>query len=176
MKKKNKLKHLSQSVLLEEENLPKANKMISLVIFLIVVAFISWSFFMEIDQRIDVVGFVNPDQGDESKLEIVLKIPPREVENIIEGQMVTIQVTAEESTQFIGQIDKISPSLYLDQAGFTYHEAVVSLNLDPTVVEYYEKLHENLHISASLKTGKRTLFVYIMRPFYSALDNSLQEP
>lgn len=177
MKKKNKLKYLSRSVLLEEENLPKSNRIIILVVFMVVAAFITWSFFMEIDERIEVEGAIAADPADSSTIEVILKIPPRDIENIAEGHSVTIEMMAEgEENRFRGVISRINTRLLRDETGLSYYEAIVELAMDPSAVEYYENKEDDLHVSASLITGQRTLFHYILRPFYSALDNSLQEP
>lgn len=176
-KKAKNLRYLSRSVLLEEEGIPRVNQMIIVLVFLMVVSFIVWSLYIEMEEKLEVGVFISYNETTSITNDFILKIPSKDLGRVSEGQTVIIQINNNgQSRQIEGRIYSIDFSAYRDNTGLAYYQAFVDLSNNSAEIMYYvENLNNNLSIKGTI-VGKRSLFVYLLNPIYRTLGNALNEP
>lgn len=171
------IKYLSQSILLEEQGLPRVNTWMILIVFAMVAAFVVWSIQMEIDEVAKVDGNVVLKSDSVNEYSLVLKIPSKEMSSIKDKASVFITIPGlAEKEPFRGTIKEIEQTPKTGIKGEIYYEAALSLGMDETKFSNVNKmLMAGMVIHGEVITGKRTLFQYILSPINTAQKNAFKE-
>lgn len=115
---------------------------------------------------------------DKEKI-VETRISPRDVGHVKERQPVTVKVTSYDFARFggiTGELKEISASTFLDEDGNPYYKGIVILDR-AYVGNNPEQNHvlPGMTVQADIKTGKKTLFEYLMKPVYSSVSTSFRE-
>lgn len=175
MKKKNDLKFLSQSVLLEESNLPRINTIIILVVFAMVVSFIIWSMSMKIDEVTKVEGFITQEEKENQGFSFIAQIPSKEIGAIKEGLPVFVNIPGlTDSSSIMGTIDYIEKRPMVNQQGDIYYQAIVKPNDDKEMFEDLNQLlMSGMETDVEIIIGSRTLLQYFLGSVFNAVNNAI---
>lgn len=171
-KKGEKLKFLTQSVLLEEEGLPRINSIIIIAVFTIVIAFLMWSNIMEIDEVVVVDGYAI--QKESTQYLLVAHIPSKEIGIIGEGLSVTINIPGITKKPLEGTIKNIENTPKLNKQGATYYEAFIKTDKQE-MNNYFEQIQvPSLEANVEIILGNKTLFQNLLGPIYHAKENAFR--
>lgn len=118
----------------------------------------------------------------DKELVIEAKIQPRDVGHVRIGQPVTVKVTTYDFARFggiSGELKDVSASTFIDQQsqeGGPYYKGIIELDRnyvgnDPT----QNRVMPGMTVQADIKTGKKTLFEYLLKPVYSSVSTSFRE-
>ena len=113
------------------------------------------------------------------ELVVEAKIQPRDVGHVRIGQPVTVKVTTYDSARFggiTGELRDVSASTFLDEQGDPYYKGIIEL--DRNYVGHDEtqnRIMPGMTVQADIKTGKKTLFEYLLKPVYSSVSTSFRE-
>jgi adhesin transport system membrane fusion protein len=115
----------------------------------------------------------------DEELVVEAKIQPRDVGHVRFGQPVTVKVTTYGFARFggiLGELKDVSASTFLDEQGDPYYKGIISLDKsyvggDPG----QNRVMPGMTVQADIKTGKKTLFSYLLRPVYSSVSTSFRE-
>ena len=115
----------------------------------------------------------------DEELIIEAKIQPRDVGHVRFGQPVTVKVTTYDFARFggiSGELKDVSASTFLDEQGEPYYKGIISLDKsyvgsDPG----QNRVMPGMTVQADIKTGKKTLFSYLLKPVYSSVSTSFRE-
>jgi len=115
----------------------------------------------------------------DKELIVETRINTRDVGFVAVGQPVTVKVTTYDYARFggiEGQLKDISASTFLDENGAPYYKGVVSLDrsyvgFDPE----RNRVLPGMTVQADIKTGKKTLLAYLMKPVVSSVSTSFRE-
>lgn len=171
MKKRKNLKFLSQSVLLEESGLPRINTLIIVVVFVMVVSFITWSMVMKIDDVTTVKGFLVQEQNKGQKISFSAKIPSKEILLIKQGLSVSINIPGVmDKNTIMGTIDYIDKTPMIDSRGDVYYKAVVKASNDiETLIDINKIVIPSMEINVNVITGSKTLFQHFLGPIFNSV-------
>lgn len=115
----------------------------------------------------------------DEELVIEAKIQPRDVGHVHIGQPVTVKVTTYDFARFggiTGELKDVSASTFLDEQGDPYYKGII--RLDRSYVgrdETQNRVMPGMTVQADIKTGKKTLFEYLLKPVYSSVSQSFRE-
>jgi len=115
----------------------------------------------------------------DKELVVETRITTRDVGFVEIGQPVTVKVTTYDFARFGGiggQLKEISASTFLDENGAPYYKGVVTLDrsyvgFDPE----RNRVLPGMTVQADIKTGKKTLLAYLMKPVVSSISTSFRE-
>jgi HlyD family secretion protein/adhesin transport system membrane fusion protein len=115
----------------------------------------------------------------DKELVIEGKIQPRDVGHVRIGQPVTVKVTTYDFARFggiSGELKDVSASTFLDEQGEPYYKGIVELDRnyvgnDPA----QNRVMPGMTVQADIKTGKKTLFEYLLKPVYSSVSTAFRE-
>lgn len=115
----------------------------------------------------------------DKELVIEGKIKPRDVGHVRIGQPVTVKVTTYDFARFggiSGELKDVSASTFLDEQGEPYYKGIVELDRnyvgkDPS----QNRVMPGMTVQADIKTGKKTLFEYLLKPVYSSVSTAFRE-
>ncbi len=113
------------------------------------------------------------------ELLVETQITTRDVGHVKIGQLATIKVTAYDYQRYgsiSGQLKEISTSTFLDEQGDLYYKGVISMDRDyvgndPQV----NKVLPGMTVQADIKTGRKTLLEYLLKPIVSSIKNGFRE-
>lgn len=115
----------------------------------------------------------------DEELVVEAKIQPRDVGHVRIGQPVTVKVTTYDFARFggiSGELKDVSASTYLDEQGAPYYKGIIEL--DRGYVgrnERENRVMPGMTVQADIKTGKKTLFEYLLKPVYSSVSTAFRE-
>jgi len=115
----------------------------------------------------------------DKELVVEAKIQPRDVGHVRIGQPVTVKVTTYDFARFggiTGELRDVSASTFLDEQGEPYYKGIIEL--DRNYVgrdETQNRVMPGMTVQADIKTGKKTLFEYLLKPVYSSVSTSFRE-
>ncbi len=116
------------------------------------------------------------------KFSIIANVSVADIDNLQVGQKAEIRLSIFDDARYFetmyATVEDIAADTTLDrQTGFTYYKT--RLNVSKAVVKELErrkvKLVAGMPVEVVIKTGKRTVLEYFMKPFKQMLDNSLNE-
>lgn len=173
--RKNNLRFLTSSVLLEEGGLPKANGMMIISVFLMVLLFLVWSFLMEIDETVLLNAKVLMDPGEKAYT-VQVVVPSDIVTNINVGNDVKLSMNGSaSSSDLTGKIVAIQETPKQDEMGKIYYEALVRNRSLESFIKTNKFLYDGMTVQANVIVGKRTLFEYLVSPVLKAKENAFNE-
>ena len=113
------------------------------------------------------------------ELLVETRITTRDVGHVEIGQPATIKVTAYDYARYgsiSGELKEISSSTFLDKQGDLYYKGVISMDRDyvgndPQV----NKVFPGMTVQADIKTGRKTLLEYLLKPIVSSIGNGFRE-
>lgn len=103
------------------------------------------------------------------------RLPPSEVSHVHPGQAARIAIDGIEPHRhgyLEGEIERISPSTFIDENGQPYFRASIVLaseDLDGM------SLNPGMTLQAQIKTGQRTMLEYLLKPVYRAWSTAFRE-
>lgn len=115
----------------------------------------------------------------DKELVVEAKIKPRDVGHVRIGQPVTVKVTTYDFARFggiSGELRDVSASTFLDEQGEPYYKGIIELDRnfvghDPS----QNRVMPGMTVQADIKTGKKTLFEYLLKPVYSSVSTAFRE-
>lgn len=113
-------------------------------------------------------------------LDVEVRVSPRDIGFIAEGQSVLIKVDAFDYSRFgavRGTVVRVSPATFKDErTGEPYFKAVIE-----PASEYVgdpargRKIKVGMTVEADITTGHKTIFQYLLKPVYTTVDTALTE-
>ena len=120
----------------------------------------------------------------DKELVVEAKIQPRDVGHVRIGQPVTVKVTTYDFARFggiSGELKDVSASTFVDQQQQSqqngpYYKGIIELDRnyvghDPN----QNRVMPGMTVQADIKTGKKTLFEYLLKPVYSSVSTAFRE-
>ncbi|MBO6949399.1 MAG: HlyD family type I secretion periplasmic adaptor subunit [Rhodospirillales bacterium] len=115
----------------------------------------------------------------DKELVVEAKIKPRDVGHVRIGQPVTVKVTTYDFARFggiSGELKDVSASTFLDEEGQPYYKGIIEMDRsyvgrDPA----QNRVMPGMTVQADIKTGKKTLFEYLLKPVYSSVSTAFRE-
>lgn len=176
MKQKD-FKFLSQSILLEEQGLPKMSLWIIVSVFSMLILFIGWSILMNLEEIVTVSGEVAVSQEFGKQPQFRVEIPSDDGGVILLDQEVVITVLGSvEQKRVHGVIQTLNSEPLTNDSGNTYYEAmVVATDKSKIAVNESINLMKGMPVRADIIIGKKSLFEYFMGPIIQVKNNALRE-
>lgn len=112
-------------------------------------------------------------------LEVEAQVRPQDMGNVKVGLQATVKVSAYEFSRFggiKGQLRSISASTFLDEKNVPYYKVYISL--DHAYVGNNADLNRvtpGMTVQSDIKTGKKTLLQYLIKPVYNAWYGAFRE-
>lgn len=161
--KKNKLKYLSKSMLLEEEGLPQINVILALTISITVLLFILWANFMEVKDIVNTKGILNT--VDNEDYEALLVVPNDKVVDISIGNLVYVNVPGvTKKDSIIGVVSNVKNEEINNSISYI---AIIELDLNYRQEELMNLItYDKIEVSGEIITGKRSIMKYILGPLW----------
>ncbi|MBT4888569.1 MAG: HlyD family type I secretion periplasmic adaptor subunit [Rhodospirillales bacterium] len=115
----------------------------------------------------------------DEELIIETRITPRDVGHVKTGQPVTVKVTTFDFARY-GGIDgtlfEVSATTFLDENGEPYYRGLVNLSQNHVGIDDTVNLVlPGMTVQADIKTGKKTLLEYLLKPVVSSVNESFRE-
>jgi len=115
----------------------------------------------------------------DKELIVETRITTRDVGHVKVGHPVTIKVTTFDFARYggiSGELKDVSASTFLDEEGEPYYRGVVTLDRgyvggDPEL----NRVLPGMTVQADIKTGKKTLLAYLLKPVVSSVKTSFRE-
>lgn len=115
----------------------------------------------------------------DEELVVEAKIQPRDVGHVRIGQPVTVKVTTYDFARFggiSGELKDVSASTFLDEQGDPYYKGIIELDRNYVGKDAGQnRVMPGMTVQADIKTGKKTLFSYLLKPVYSSVSTSFRE-
>lgn len=115
----------------------------------------------------------------DKELVVEAKIKPRDVGHVRIGQPVTVKVTTYDFARFggiTGELKDVSASTFLDEQGEPYYKGIIGLDRSYVGKDQSQnRVMPGMTVQADIKTGKKTLFSYLLKPVYSSVSTSFRE-
>ncbi len=115
----------------------------------------------------------------DKELVVEAKIQPRDVGHVRIGQPVTIKVTTYDFARFggiSGELKGVSASSFVDEETGPYFKGIIELDRNYVGQDRTQnRVMPGMTVQADIKTGKKTLFEYILKPVYSSVSTSFRE-
>jgi len=112
----------------------------------------------------------------DDNLVIEAKIKTNDRGRVIEGQKVTISITAYSYTKYgllNGKLISISPDSFVEQNGKSYYQ--VRISADKTGFSKDKPILPGMVANINILTGKKTIMEYILKPLKDITINALRE-
>jgi hypothetical protein len=167
MKKKNKLKFLSESILLEESGLPMLNTIVIIMITVSILMFIIWSSYIVIEESVSVSAQLNINE-ETSAYEAIGIVGTRDISTISENAEVYFAIPGVTGRQDItGVLREINAEPKYDSVGNVYYNVYISLGLtDNLKKEIGTKLLKGMEGKLTIVTGTRSMLQYLLGSLY----------
>jgi hypothetical protein len=177
VKNKRNLKILSQSVLLEESGLPGVNTLIILIVFLMLVAFVTWSVNMRMNETLTVNGYTEQITESSNEMSFKALIPSKDIGIVNEGYPVIMNILGlTDKNHIMGKIGKVDLIAIKNAQGSNMFEAsIVPSNLDEVKKHMNGKMVPGMETSVQIITGTRSLFQYFIGPIFQIKDKVFKE-
>lgn len=112
-------------------------------------------------------------------LQMVVRLEPRDVGFVRQGQEAKVKVDAFDYSRYgalDGVVERVSPTTFVDERGVAYYEVYVALEKahfrdDPAQFG----LVSGMTGEADIKTGDKTVFQYMWKPVFTNLDLAFSE-
>ncbi len=115
----------------------------------------------------------------DKELVVEAKIQPRDVGHVRIGQPVTIKVTTYDFARFggiTGELKDVSASSFVDEETGPYFKGIIELDRNYVGKDRTQnRVMPGMTVQADIKTGKKTLFEYVLKPVYSSVSTSFRE-
>lgn len=115
----------------------------------------------------------------DNELIIEARIQPRDVGHVRIGQPVTVKVTTYDFSRYggiSGELKDVSASTFLDEKGAPYYKGIVGLDRNYVGKDPLQnRVMPGMTVQADIKTGKKTLFSYLLKPVYSSVSTAFHE-
>ncbi len=115
----------------------------------------------------------------DKELVVEAKIKPRDVGHVRIGQPVTIKVTTYDFARFggiSGELKDVSASTFLDEEGEPYYKGIIEMDRNYVGRDSAQnRVMPGMTVQADIKTGKKTLFEYLLKPVYSSVSTAFRE-
>ncbi len=115
----------------------------------------------------------------DKELVVEAKIQPRDVGHVRIGQPVTVKVTTYDFSRYggiTGELKDVSASTFLDEQGEPYYKGIVELDRNYVGKDpMHNRVMPGMTVQADIKTGKKTLFSYLLKPVYSSVSTAFRE-
>jgi len=114
-----------------------------------------------------------------AKLVAEIRIHPRDIGHVKPGDKVVLKFTAYDFARYgglEGQLFKISASTYQDPKGASFYRGIVMLKKthvsdDPTL----NPVMPGMTLLADIKTGKKTIIEYLLKPVFTSAKSAMRE-
>ncbi len=107
------------------------------------------------------------------------RISTRDVGHINKGQPVTLKITAYDYARYgsmPGELTDVSATTFLGEDGVPYYKGVVTLGQDHVGVDpERNRLMPGMTVEADIKTGRKTLLQYLLKPVYAYASVAFRE-
>jgi len=166
--KKNKLKYLSESILLEESGLPMINTITILSITIMIILFLTWANYMIIDDTVSVNGYVYTKTTNSNNYMFISLVPSKNISVISEEDPVLLSIPGITNRRSINAyVATINRTPQVNEQGRVFYE--VTLNIKAT-----EEMNQTLTTSllngmetrSDIIVGSRTLLQYLLGPLW----------
>ncbi|MFK7795098.1 MAG: HlyD family type I secretion periplasmic adaptor subunit [Gammaproteobacteria bacterium] len=115
----------------------------------------------------------------DKELIVESKVSTQDIGHVHVGQQAVVKVGSYDPQRFgviEGEVNRISPSTYLDEENQPYYKAQIvlakkHLGMQP---EKY-KLIPGMTVTADIRTGEKTVLDYLLKPVYRGFQNAFQE-
>ncbi len=115
----------------------------------------------------------------DKELVVEAKIKPRDVGHVRIGQPVTVKVTTYDFARFggiSGELKDVSASTFLDEEGEPYYKGIIEMDRSYVGRDAAQnRVMPGMTVQADIKTGKKTLFEYLLKPVYSSVSTAFRE-
>jgi HlyD family secretion protein/adhesin transport system membrane fusion protein len=113
-------------------------------------------------------------------LVVVAEVKPQDIGQVAVGQRADIRVSAFDYATFgklIGTVDRISASTFADQDGRQFYKVRVRLKRDYFGNDPRKgRIIPGMDVEVDVKTGARSILVYLLKPVTRTWDTALKEP
>jgi len=116
----------------------------------------------------------------DEELIVEARINTRDVGHVVIGQPVTVKITTYDFARYggiSGELKEISATTFIDeQSGDPYYKGIVTL--DRSYVGFDPERNQvmpGMTVQADIKTGRKTLLAYLLKPVVSSVKTSFQE-
>lgn len=163
--RKNKLKFLSESVLLEETGLPLANVISVITISLMLLLFIIWGNYMMMEEDVVMSGKVSIESDSFSVLGYVSSNDAVTIQNNAEAYITIPGITSRQAIR--GEVKDINTSPVYDDSGKAYYGISVKLLMSNSQnQEMADRLLEGMESQVSIVIDEKTLIQYLLGNLY----------
>lgn len=163
VKKKNKLKFLSESILLEETGLPKMNVVITVCVSLFIVAFVAWANLVVLEEDMTIGGQVTVTTL--GHYEMLGLVPAKDIVDLSVEDPVYVSIPGVTGREkMTGMITAINTSPQYDTSGNVFYKATIVLESNDSD----QTLFEGMEGSISVVTGNKTLLQYLLGNLYDS--------
>lgn len=104
-----------------------------------------------------------------------IRLPPSEISHVHPGQTVRLAIDGIEPHRhgyLEGEVGSISPSTFVDENALPYYRALISLASDQLDGM---ALTPGMTVQAQIKTDRRTILEYLLKPVYRAWSTAFRE-
>jgi adhesin transport system membrane fusion protein len=115
----------------------------------------------------------------DKELIVESRVSTQDIGHVHVGQEAVIKVGSYDPQRFgviTGEVNRISPSTYLDEENQPYYKAQILLTkkyLGMQPDKY--KLIPGMTVTADIRTGEKTVLDYLLKPLYRGFQNAFQE-
>ncbi len=115
----------------------------------------------------------------DKELIVESRVSTQDIGHVHVGQEAVIKVGSYDPQRFgviTGEVNRISPSTYLDEENQPYYKAQILLTkkyLGKQPDKY--KLIPGMTVTADIRTGEKTVLDYLLKPVYRGFQNAFQE-
>jgi len=114
----------------------------------------------------------------DAELIIETRINPRDVGHVKSGQPVTVKVTTYDFARYggiNGTLFEVSATTFMDEEGEPYYKGLIKLQQSYVGTdETINLILPGMTVQADIKTGKKTLLEYLMKPVVSSVSESFR--
>jgi len=115
----------------------------------------------------------------DKELIVETRISTKDVGHVSIGQPVTVKVATFDFSRFggiSGELKDISATTFLDEQGEPYYKGIVGLDRSYVGFNPEEnRVMPGMTVQADIKTGKKTLLSYLLKPVVSSISSSFRE-
>tara|TARA_B110000967_G_C18899221_1_gene573295 strand:- start:959 stop:2353 length:1395 start_codon:yes stop_codon:yes gene_type:complete len=113
-------------------------------------------------------------------LDVEVRVSPRDIGFIRVGQKVLVKVDAYDYSRFgavKGEVERVSPSTFKDpQTGEPYFKATINIESEYVGDQAQgRRIKVGMTAEADITTGEKTIFQYLLKPVYTAVDTAMSE-
>lgn len=172
MKRSKKLRFLSQSVLLEETGLPRANGLIIITIFLGLAGFIAWGTQMPIDEVVSCNGQISEVLPGEGQYKLTALIPVNKMSGIEVGKSATIKVSGVSQIKpFKGMITMVEHAP-IKRGDLSYYP--IRIVADDGGVNGSTLVLKDMETQVGVIVGTKSFMDYFVGPILSVKSNAFK--